>query len=96
LAEVIHPTHNLAVRVITVPSDLHDTLNSTSPVLEFHAKNVGIRRARGDFVLVTNPDILFSTALIDGRSLGSLVAKGISIKTGKFEWRKLFDDKASL
>jgi hypothetical protein len=40
-------------------------LNSTSPVLEFHAKNVGIRRARGDFVLVTNPDILFSTALID-------------------------------
>jgi hypothetical protein len=65
LAEVIQPTQHLSVRVITVPSDLHDTLNSTSPVLEFHAKNVGIRRARGDFVLVTNPDILFSTALID-------------------------------
>ena len=65
LAEVIRPTQHLSVRVITVPPDLHDTVSSTSPVLEFHAKNVGIRRARGEFVLVTNPDILFSPALID-------------------------------
>jgi len=26
---------------------------------EYHAKNVGIREAAGDFILVTNPDILF-------------------------------------
>jgi hypothetical protein len=65
LATVIQPTEHLAVRVITVPPDLHDTVSGASPVLEFHAKNVGIRRARGEFVLVTNPDILFSQGLID-------------------------------
>ena len=65
LADVIDRTKNLAVRVVTVPKDLHDSTGSTAPVLEFHAKNVGIRRARGDFVLVANPDILFTQALID-------------------------------
>jgi hypothetical protein len=64
LVEVIRPTQHLSVRVITVPPHLHDTVGGASPVLEFHAKNVGIRRARGEFVLVTNPDILFSAALI--------------------------------
>jgi len=65
LASVIDHTQNLLARVITVPADIHSGIGATSPVLEFHAKNVGIRRARGDFVLVANPDILFSQALID-------------------------------
>lgn len=68
MSKVIEPTHNLAVRVITVPEYLHDRIGSTAPVLEFHAKNVGIRRARGDFVLVANPDILFTQSLIDEMS----------------------------
>lgn len=65
LASVLRNTKHLPVRVVTVPSELHNTLDSHSPVLEFHGKNVGIRRARGDFVLVTNPDIIFSQQLID-------------------------------
>lgn len=65
LASVLIPTQYLPVRVITVPEHLHQTIGAKSPVLEFHGKNVGIRRARGEFVLVTNPDILFSTQLID-------------------------------
>lgn len=65
LTKVIAPTHHLTVRVVTVPKELHDRTGSTAPLLEFHAKNVGIRRARGDFVLVANPDILFTQALID-------------------------------
>lgn len=65
LAQVLDPTQHLPIRVVTVPKELHDTLDAHSPVLEFHGKNVGIRRARGEFVLVTNPDILFSQQLID-------------------------------
>jgi hypothetical protein len=65
LSSVLMPTQNLPVRIITVPADLHAAIGSATPVLEFHAKNAGIRRARGDFVLVTNPDILFTQALID-------------------------------
>jgi len=65
LSDVIDDTKNLPVRFITVPADLHDSLGAKYPVLEFHGKNVGIRRARGEFVLVTNPDILFSQDLIN-------------------------------
>lgn len=65
LSEAIVPTHNLPVRFVTVPADVHETIGARHPVLEFHGKNVGIRRSRGQFVLVTNPDILFSQAIID-------------------------------
>lgn len=53
-------------RIITVPGTLHNRLPNANrmPMFEFIAKNVGIRRARGNFVLVTNPDILFSHQLI--------------------------------
>jgi hypothetical protein len=65
LSQVLPGTQNLTVRYITVDRDTHATLGSTMPVLEFAGKNVGIRRARGDFVLATNPDIVFSQAMID-------------------------------
>lgn len=65
LADALFPTQHLPVRVVTVPAELHDRLGASHPVLEFHGKNVGIRRARGEYVLVTNPDILFSQALVD-------------------------------
>jgi len=65
LSDVIDDTKNLPIKVITVPESLHNTLDAKHPVLEFHAKNVGIRRARGEFALVTNPDILFTQDLID-------------------------------
>lgn len=65
LKDVLAKTNNLDIRIITVPPEIHDTIGHTSPVLEFYGKNVGIRRARGEFVLTTNPDILFSNELVD-------------------------------
>jgi hypothetical protein len=65
LATVLPPVAHVPTRVITVPAAVHDSLGAASPVLEYHGKNVGIRRARGEFVLVANPDILFSRDLID-------------------------------
>lgn len=64
LKKVINPVANIDVRIITVGNDIHQTLNHSSPVLEFYGKNAGIRRARGKFVLATNPDILFTQELI--------------------------------
>jgi hypothetical protein len=54
-------------RFIEVPSDVHDTLRYSDvlPLFQMIAKNVGIRRARGTFVLATNIDIIFSTELIE-------------------------------
>lgn len=61
-------------RVITVPMELHQRFKY-SDVLGFFqmiAKNAGIRRARGRFVLATNIDILFSEALFDFMTGGDL------------------------
>ena len=72
LKDVVIKTNNLNVRIITVPAEVHNTIGHTSPVLEFYGKNVGIRRAHGEFVLTTNPDILFTDELVDWLSQKNL------------------------
>lgn len=61
----IIPKTALPIRIITVPPEAHDSIGAANPVLEFFGKNTGIRRSHGEFVLVTNPDILFSHALVN-------------------------------
>jgi len=53
-------------RVITVPTALHCRLKYADKLAFFQmiAKNVGIRRARGKFILATNIDIIFSDELM--------------------------------
>lgn len=63
-------------RVVTVPAELHRRYKY-GDVLGFFqmiAKNVGIRRARGKFVLATNIDILFSDELFQFMTNGELRA----------------------
>lgn len=57
----------LSVRIITVSPDRHARLRHAEalPLFQMIAKNVGIRRARGTFVLSTNVDVLLSDALAD-------------------------------
>lgn len=47
------------IRFIEVPKELHEILPNPEgfPILEYHARNVGIRRATADWILVTNTDI---------------------------------------
>lgn len=54
------------LRVITVPPELHarHKFAHALPLYQMIAKNVGIRRARGAFVMATNVDIIFSDALM--------------------------------
>lgn len=53
------------VRLIEVPPELHARFahGNALPLYQMVAKNVGIRRARGQYVLATNIDILFSNEL---------------------------------
>jgi hypothetical protein len=55
-----------AIRILTVAADLHQALANPArlPLFEFIGKNSGIRRARGAFVLSTNPDVIFSAELV--------------------------------
>lgn len=53
-------------RVIDVPPDLHVARRQADVllVLPMIARNVGIRRARGQFVLTTSVDVIFSSELV--------------------------------
>src|SRR5690349_11117145 len=56
---------SLTARVVTVPPERHAKLDfaDAMPLFQMIAKNVGIRRARGEYILATNIDILFSDPL---------------------------------
>ncbi|MCB0540791.1 MAG: hypothetical protein KDE33_24965 [Bacteroidetes bacterium] len=72
LKEQIEWTENrkyVKYRVITVPAEIHNTFNAPNirknvPLYEYLAKNTGIRRAKGKFILAMNPDILVSEQII--------------------------------
>jgi hypothetical protein len=68
LIEALHWPADLGpveVRFIEVPPLLHKTFRHSAalPLYQMIAKNVGIRRARGQFVLATNIDVVFSHEL---------------------------------
>jgi len=62
------------IRIIEVPSEIHKRFQYFDKISLFQmiGKNVGIRRARGEFVVATNVDLLFSDDLIK-----SLVSKSL-------------------
>jgi len=62
------------VRIIEVPSEIHRKFlySERVPLYEFIGKNVGIRRAKGEYVLATNPDIIFTEPLIIWLSIGAI------------------------
>lgn len=61
-----NPDDCLSLRYIIVPPHFHARYRfaDTLSLHQMIAKNVGIRRARGRFVLCTNVDLLFSDALL--------------------------------
>ena len=62
------------VRIIEVPPAVHSRYPHADrlPLFQMIAKNVGVRRARGRFVLCTNIDLLFSDALMELCASGRL------------------------
>ena len=54
------------VRIIEVPPEVHARYRRVAalPLYQMIARNVGIRRARGEFILATNIDIVFSDELV--------------------------------
>lgn len=57
----------VTLRYIVVPNELHDNYRNSHqiPLYQMIAKNVGLRRAKGEFVLCTNIDIIFSSEIFD-------------------------------
>jgi len=55
-----------SVKIVRVPNTVHRELpkSDSFPLFEFRGKNVGIRRSSGEYILSTNPDIIFGDRLI--------------------------------
>jgi len=69
LIEALQWPHELPpceIRFVEVPAEVHRRFPNADmiPLHQMIAKNVGIRRARGEFVLVTNLDIVYSAELM--------------------------------
>lgn len=62
----VKSTRKCSIRIIIVNPKIHRSLPSfeDKPVIEFVAKNTGIRRAHGKYILCTTPDILFSPEIL--------------------------------
>ena len=62
------------VRIIEVPPEIHRRFKNSDrlPLFQMIAKNVGIRRARGEFILATNIDILFSDDIMQFFTSGKM------------------------
>lgn len=60
-------TDYLSIRYVIVPEEVHRQFNFSDrlPIFQMIAKNVGIRRAKSEFVLCTNIDLLFSDRLME-------------------------------
>lgn len=65
---------HLRVRVVTVPPRLHNAFGNADkfPLFQMIAKNVGIRRAEGEYLLCTNVDVLFSEELAGWLARGDI------------------------
>jgi hypothetical protein len=66
VAELLEWPDHANIRVITVPPKYHEALGENGkkmPVMEYIAKNVGCRRARGRWTLLTNPDTVWNEDL---------------------------------
>lgn len=72
LRDVLPACDNIFLSIITVPAEIHNTLNTKIPVLEMYGKNTGARHSMGQFVLITNPDIVFTQELVDWMCSGKL------------------------
>jgi len=80
LADVIDWPGNrqfLTIRMITVPSDVHQqfknsAIRKTVPLYEYIAKNIGVRRANGTFILSTNPDVVYNPDIFKMIARGKL------------------------
>jgi hypothetical protein len=57
----------LSIRFITVPHEFHQKLpdHEKVTVCEFIGKNIGMRRSKAEWIVATNPDVLYSNDIFD-------------------------------
>lgn len=82
------PGSSFDVRIIEVPPRIHDRFDYADriPLFQMIAKNAGIRRARGRFILATNVDVIFSEEMVGFFASGRL-APGHMYRVDRYDVR---------
>ncbi len=85
------------VRIIEVPPEIHRRFKHSEglPLFQMIAKNVGIRRAKGEFILATNIDLLFSNELFSFLASRQL-QPGVMYRIDRYDVRSDVPLEASL
>jgi hypothetical protein len=78
-------TEFFSARVVVVPARIHAKLDpgGALPLFQMIAKNVGIRRARGRYVLATNVDLLFPDELF--RTIRDGLRDGVIFRSNRLD-----------
>lgn len=87
----------LLLRYVTVPCHIHSRYKRANeiPLFQMIAKNVGIRRAKGQFVLCTNTDLLFSNQIFEVLAKKDL-RKDTFYRANRFDVPNKIDPQLSL
>ena len=74
-----------SVRIVTVPPEVHVAYPHSAdlPLFQMIGKNVGIRRARGKYILATNIDILFDDELV--RFMRDKLEPGAMLRVDRYD-----------
>jgi hypothetical protein len=85
-----------AVRFVEVPPELHAALPNSAaiPLHQMIAKNAGIRRSRGRFVLATNLDVVFSPELMQFLAQRRL-ERGVLYRMDRYDVADAIPDSAA-
>lgn len=83
----------LTIRLLHVPNETHKRLinpevRKTVPLFEFPAKNMAIRRAKGEYILSANADIVFHPSIIRLIAKKNLSNKSY-YRTDRFDYKKI-------
>lgn len=86
-------------RMIDVPNAVHETfvnpdVRDTVPMFEFIAKNAGVRRANGEYILSTNADILIHPKIFKSIANGQL-DEAHYYRANRLDYRKTEHDTVS-
>ncbi len=75
----------LSIRIVTVPNEIHSRYKHGDrlPLYQMIGKNVGIRRARGEFILATNVDIIFDDETVI--YLRDKLQHGVLLRADRFD-----------
>lgn len=94
LQEILNWPENrnfVSYRIITVPNEIHNTfvdpaIRKTVPLFEYLTKNTGIRRAKGEYILAMNPDIIIHPKII--KNLKETLNPNKYFRTNRIDFKK--------